>query len=108
MTGIFAAERLGGSGLAEDRQSIAGQVVAQGGGVIMVYIGVDTAIILKIVDAAMRLRVSLDGETQGPDIAQLEERGSLGCQRCDPTQHQGRERQAGVQSLSLGVEGDAG
>jgi Amt family ammonium transporter len=79
LTGVFAAERFGGSGLAEGHESIASQVVAQGIGVgaTILYTGIASAIILKIIDLTMVLRVSPDDETQGLDIAQHEERGYI-------------------------------
>ena len=75
LTGIFAAESLGGQGLSAD--SIGGQFVVQLIGVVftIVYCGVLSFILLKIVDAIIGLRVSQDEETEGLDIALHDERG---------------------------------
>ncbi|MDE2797661.1 MAG: ammonium transporter [Gemmatimonadota bacterium] len=75
LTGIFAAESLGGQGLSAD--SIGGQFVVQLVGVVftIVYCGVLSFILLKIVDAIVGLRVSQDEETEGLDIALHDERG---------------------------------
>ena len=75
LTGIFAAESLGGQGLTAD--SIGGQFVVQLIGVVftIVYCGVLSFILLKIVDAIIGLRVSQDEETEGLDIALHDERG---------------------------------
>ena len=75
LTGIFAAESLGGQGLTAD--SIGGQFVVQLFGVVftIIYCGVLSFILLKIVDAIIGLRVSQDEETEGLDIALHDERG---------------------------------
>ena len=75
LTGIFAAEGLGGQGLSAD--SIGGQFVVQLIGVVftIVYCGVLSFILLKIVDAIIGLRVSQDEETEGLDISLHDERG---------------------------------
>ena len=75
LTGIFAAESLGGQGLSAD--SIGGQFVVQLIGVVftIIYCGVLSFILLKIVDAIVGLRVSQDEETEGLDIALHDERG---------------------------------
>ena len=75
LTGIFAAESLGGQGLSAD--SIGGQFVVQLIGVVftIVYCGVLSFILLKIVDAIVGLRVSHDEETEGLDISLHDERG---------------------------------
>ena len=75
LTGIFAAESLGGQGLSAD--SIGGQFVVQLIGVVftIVYCGVLSFILLKIVDAIVGLRVSQDEETEGLDISLHDERG---------------------------------
>ena len=69
LTGIFAAESLGGQGLSAD--SIGGQFVVQLIAVVftIVYCGVLSFILLKIVDAIVGLRVSQDEETEGLDIS---------------------------------------
>ncbi len=75
LTGIFAAEGLGGQGLSAD--TIGGQFVVQLIGVVftIVYCGVLSFILLKIVDAIIGLRVSQDEETEGLDISLHDERG---------------------------------
>ena len=75
LTGIFAAESLGGQGLSAD--SIGEQFVVQLIGVVftIVYCGVLSFILLKIVDAIVGLRVSQDEETEGLDISLHDERG---------------------------------
>jgi len=75
LTGIFAAESLGGQGLSAN--SIGGQFVVQLIGVVftIVYCGVLSFILLKIVDAIVGLRVSQDEETEGLDISLHDERG---------------------------------
>lgn len=73
LTGIFASASLGGW---EDI-SIAGQFFQQikGAAVTIVYCGVLSFILLKIVDAVVGLRVDEQQETQGLDIALHEEAG---------------------------------
>ncbi len=76
LTGIFVAKELGGQGLAEG-MTIGSQLGVQFIGVVttLVYSGVISFIILKVVDALIGLRVSEDDETQGLDITQHEEQG---------------------------------
>ena len=69
LTGVFAIEQYGGTGgLLEGH---AGQVVNQciGIGIVIVYDGVVTAIILGIIKATIGLRVAEDVEREGLDIA---------------------------------------
>ena len=75
LTGIFAAESLGGAGLA--KANIGMQVWAQflSIAVTIVWSGVLSFIILKIVDATIGLRVEEDEERQGLDLSQHNERG---------------------------------
>ena len=77
LTGIFSAEALGGQGLGDGHTSIGSQFVAQLISVIftLVYSGVLSFIILKIVDAVVGLRVSQDEEVAGLDISLHDERG---------------------------------
>ncbi len=74
LTGVFAAEGLGGVGL--DR-SIGMQVWAQFLSIVitLVWSGVLSFIILKIVDATVGLRVEEDEERMGLDLSQHNERG---------------------------------
>ena len=75
LTGVFAAESLGGQGLAMG--SIGAQVGSQLISVVftIVYCGVLSYIILKIVDALVGLRVKSDEESQGLDLALHSEQG---------------------------------
>ena len=77
LTGIFCAEALGGQGFGDGHSSIGGQLVAQFIAVIftIVYCGVLSFIILKIVDAIIGLRVSEEEENQGLDISLHDEQG---------------------------------
>ena len=77
LTGIFCAEGLGGQGFGDGNSSIGGQLVAQLIAVIftIVYCGVLSFIILKIVDAIIGLRVSEEEEVQGLDISLHDEQG---------------------------------
>ena len=73
LTGIFASEVLGGT----ETISIATQVGKQllGAVVTIVYSGVLSFILLKIVDATVGLRVPVQSEREGLDIALHEEAG---------------------------------
>ncbi len=75
LTGVFAAASLGG--VKGEGFSIVGQVIIQAQGVLLtiVWCGVVTYIILKVLDAVMGLRVSEEQETEGLDLSQHEERG---------------------------------
>ena len=80
LAGVFASPNLGifsGSGFAKGVSSISEQLVIQGIGVVavLVYTVVLTAIILKVVELFVSLRVSQEEEMQGLDITQHEERG---------------------------------
>ena len=74
LTGVFAAESLGGVGL---DKSIGMQVWAQFLSIVitLVWSGVLSFIILKIIDATVGLRVEEDDERQGLDLSQHNERG---------------------------------
>ena len=76
LTGVFVAEGLGGQGL-DAGVTIGSQFVTQLKGVVctIVYCAVLSAIILKIVDAIVGLRVDESAENQGLDIALHDERG---------------------------------
>ncbi|WP_019645691.1 ammonium transporter [Novispirillum itersonii] len=70
LTGVFAAEAIGGkTGLLEGN---AGQVVTQVYGVVatVVWCAVATFIILKVLDMIMGIRVSPEQETEGLDLAE--------------------------------------
>jgi Amt family ammonium transporter len=74
LTGVFSAAIFGGSGI---DTSIASQIGIQAIGVIvtMVYTGVLTLVILKVLDGLIGLRVSEDEESEGLDLALHQERG---------------------------------
>ena len=75
LTGVFAAESLGGQGLPTG--SIGAQVGSQLISVVftIVYCGVLSYIILKFVDVLVGLRVDPDEESQGLDLALHSEQG---------------------------------
>ena len=75
LTGVFASESLGGLGLT--KESIGAQLGAQSISVIftIVYSGVLSFLILKIVDVLVGLRVNEDEESQGLDLALHSEQG---------------------------------
>ena len=79
LTGVFCAESLGGVGFGDGISSIAGQVTAQGIGVLatIVYSGVLSFIILKVIDVAIGLRVNEEQESEGLDLASHDERGYI-------------------------------
>ena len=74
LTGVFAAKGLGGL---EENLNIGKQLGAQFISIIftVVYCGVLSFIILKIVDATVGLRVDPDDETEGLDLSLHNERG---------------------------------
>ena len=80
LTGVFSATTLGvfsGQGLADGVNGIGGQVVNQFIGVIVtiIYSGVLSFIILKVIDMVIGLRVTEEEETEGLDLASHDERG---------------------------------
>ncbi|MBF0609829.1 MAG: ammonium transporter [Magnetococcales bacterium] len=76
LTGIFASADLGGVGLAEGR-TILGQLTIQGisVAVTMIYCGVLSFILLKIIDGLVGLRVDKEQETMGLDLSLHNEQG---------------------------------
>jgi Amt family ammonium transporter len=76
LTGVFADASLGGAGLAEG-VGISQQVVTQFIGVAatVVYTGVISLVLLKVIDLAIGLRVDEEQETAGLDISLHDERG---------------------------------
>jgi Amt family ammonium transporter len=76
LTGAFAATALGGLGLAEG-VSIAEQLADQLVGVVatIVWCGVLTLLIFKIIDATIGLRVTREQETEGLDLVLHDETG---------------------------------
>ncbi len=79
LTGVFAAEALGGAGLGDGNDSIGAQLWAQAIGVAAtcLYTFVLSYAILKTLDALMGLRVSEEQEEEGLDIALHDERGYI-------------------------------
>ena len=77
LTGVFAAEELGGQGLGAGITSIGHQLGVQFIGVLVtaVYCGVLSFVILKLVDAIVGLRVSEGEESEGLDISLHDEQG---------------------------------
>ena len=79
LTGVFCAAALGGAGFGDGNESIGAQVFAQAVGVVatIVYTFVVSFVVLKILDAAMGLRVDDDQEEEGLDLALHDERGYI-------------------------------
>ena len=79
LTGVFCAPSLGGAGFGGEITSIASQLGVQAIGVLatVVYTGVATLVILKVLDMVMGLRVSEEQETEGLDLALHDERGYI-------------------------------
>ena len=77
LTGVFAAEALGGAGFGSGISSIGEQVQTQAIGIIVtvVYTGVVSFILLKVIDGVMGLRVNEEQEAEGLDVALHDERG---------------------------------
>jgi len=77
LTGVFAAETLGGVGFGDGITSIGGQVWVQAIGIMatVAYTGAVSFLILRILDRAMGLRVSAEEESEGLDLALHDERG---------------------------------
>ncbi|MEW6749714.1 MAG: ammonium transporter [Candidatus Latescibacterota bacterium] len=76
LTGVFAAVSLGGQGRPEG-MTLAAQLAAQGIGVLVtvVYSGVFSFLILKVVDRLVGLRVGEEDEVRGLDISLHNEQG---------------------------------
>ncbi len=76
LTGVCASAAFGGAGLAEGT-SIGGQLFTQFKGIMVtvIYTGIVSFILLKVVDILVGLRVSEDQETEGLDLASHDERG---------------------------------
>jgi Amt family ammonium transporter len=79
LTGVFAAPALGGAGLAGGVDSIGTQVIIQVVSVLatLIYGGILSFIILKLIDVTMGLRVTEEQETEGLDLALHDERGYI-------------------------------
>ena len=74
LTGIFSAEMFGGAGL---ENTIGEQLGLQfvGAGATIVYSGVVTLIIAKVLDSTIGLRVSPEAEAEGLDLSLHDEKG---------------------------------
>ncbi len=79
LTGICCSPALGGSGFGSGHTGIAGQLGVQILGICttLVYSGIGSWIILKLVDAVIGLRVTEEQETEGLDISLHDERGYI-------------------------------
>ncbi len=77
LTGIFSAQALGGSGLGDGNATIMSQLLAQfvGVAVTIIYTGIVSFIILKIVDMIVGLRVTEEEEVIGLDLSNHDEKG---------------------------------
>ena len=78
LTGVFAATALGGTGYAGGATVTMGQQVLiqlVGVGVTLLWSGVLTFVILKVVDAIIGLRVNVEEETEGLDTVLHNETG---------------------------------
>jgi len=79
LTGVFCAESLGGAGFGLNINSIGGQITVQilGVGATIIYTGIVSFIILKVLDGVMGLRVTEDEESEGLDLSHHGERGYI-------------------------------
>jgi ammonium transporter, Amt family len=79
LVGVFAAPELGGFGFAVEQGGMTAQVMVQIKSVIVtiVYTGVVSFVLLKLIDLVIGLRVSEDQESQGLDMALHDERGYI-------------------------------
>ncbi len=80
LAGVFCSTQLGifsGNGFSDGVESIGGQLMIQGTGVVatLVYTAIASFIILKIVDLLVGLRVDEEEETRGLDLVLHDERG---------------------------------
>jgi Amt family ammonium transporter len=77
LTGVFAFPEFGGVWSPPEGVTVAGQVITQIKGVVftIIYTGIVTAIILKVVDVIIGLRVTDEQETEGLDVSMHDERG---------------------------------
>jgi ammonium transporter, Amt family len=76
LTGVFAAVAMGGAGFTVQKDMLAQLgVQALGIGATLVWCGVVTWLLLKVLDVTLGLRVSEEQESEGLDLAQHGERG---------------------------------
>lgn len=78
LAGVFVQASLGGAGLSEG-VSVADQVSVQAIGVLatLAWCGIGSFVLLKVLDAAIGLRVNEEQETEGLDVVLHEERGYI-------------------------------
>ncbi len=78
LTGVFCAPSLGGAGF-DGEHTMGSQVLAQSYSVIftLLYSGILSFVILKVIDVTIGLRVSKEAEGQGLDLSEHEETGYL-------------------------------
>jgi len=78
LTGVFAAQALGGVGYG-DQVTMGGQVLVQLGGVLAVgaWSGVLTFVLLKVCDALTGMRIGPEDETEGLDTVLHNEKGYI-------------------------------
>jgi ammonium transporter, Amt family len=76
LTGVFAAVSMGGSGFTVQK-SIGAQLGVQALGILatLVWCGLVTWVLLKVIDLTLGLRVSDEQESEGLDLAQHGEQG---------------------------------
>jgi len=79
LTGVFAAESLGGAGFGDGNATMSAQVLAQFVGVVstIAYTAVVSAAILWVINRVIGLRVSQEQEAEGLDLALHDERGYI-------------------------------
>jgi Amt family ammonium transporter len=77
LTGVFCAPWLGGAGFGVEAKTIGAQLSVQVLGILatLIYTGIVSFIVLKILDVIMGLRVSDEQETEGLDLALHDEKG---------------------------------
>ena len=77
LTGVFAFPQFGGMWSPAEGVTVVGQVITQvkGVGFTIIYTGIVTVIILKLVDVVVGLRVTEEQETEGLDLSMHNERG---------------------------------
>jgi ammonium transporter, Amt family len=76
---VFASTALGGVGYGGDNESMGAQLVAQaiGVGTTVIYTGIVSFVLLKIVDVIVGLRVTEEQESEGLDLTMHNERGYI-------------------------------
>ena len=77
LTGVFCAPYLGGAGFGVEMQTMGAQLGVQVIGIVatVIYTGVTSFIILKVIDVIIGLRVSSEQETEGLDLVLHDEKG---------------------------------